>query len=132
MESLELNVPLKLPLRSKKSPYFYLNLNVYRNAHYQVLNKAKQTFEEYIWNQIRQLPKFKWLGLLYTLYPGSSRRHDISNVCCIVDKFFCDALVNAQVIPDDNADVVRKIVYEFGKVDKENPHVNIYIEGELA
>lgn len=127
----ELSVPLKLHLPSKKSPYFYLNLNVYRNAHFFMLDKAKKTFEEQVWNQVKHLPKFKWIGLEYTLFPGSKRRVDISNTCCIVDKFFCDTLVNAGIIEDDNSGIVKKINYRFGKVDKENPHVLIYLEGEL-
>ena len=132
MYSCELSVPLRIPIHTKSSKYFYLNLNVYRNAHYFILDKAKKTFEEYIWNQVKNLPKFKYIGLEYTLYPGSNRRTDISNTCCIVDKFFCDTLVNAKVIEDDNYDIVKKIRYEFGSVDKNNPHVNIYLEGELA
>ena len=131
MYSCTLSVPLKLPLHTKKSPWFYLNLNVYRNAHYFTLDKAKKTFEEYVWNQVKTLPKFKYIGIEYTLFPGSNRKMDISNTCCIVDKFFCDTLVNAQIIEDDNCGIVKKIVYLYGSVDRNNPHVEIYLEGEL-
>ena len=131
MYSCTLSVPLKLPLKSKKSNWFYLNLNVYRNAHFYLLDKAKKTFEEYIWNQVKDLPKFKYIGIEYTLYPGSRHRTDLSNTCCIVDKFFCDTLVHAKIIEDDNYEIVKKIRYEIGSVDKDNPHVTIYLEGEL-
>ena len=82
-------------------------------------------------NQLRDLPKFKYIGIEYILHPGSSHRIDVSNTCCIVDKFFCDALVHAEVIPDDNSDIVRIIRYSIGDICKENPHVEIFIEGEL-
>ena len=131
MTSFIINVPLKLPIKTKKSNWFYLNLNIYRNAHFFMLNKAKQMFEETVWNQVKNLPKFKYIGLEYTLYPGSSHRVDISNTCCIVDKFFCDTLVNAKVIEDDNSNIVRVVRYVFGQIDKKNPHVEIFIEGEL-
>ena len=131
MYSCELSVPLRLPIHTKKSPYFYLNLNVYRNAHYFTLDKAKKTFEEYVWNQVKSIPKLEFIGLEYTLHPGSRKKMDISNTCCIVDKFFCDTLVNAGVIEDDNYNICKKIVYLVGDMDKNNPHVTIYLEGKL-
>lgn len=131
MDSYIINVPLKLPIKTKSSKWFYLNLNVYRNAHYFTLDKAKKMFEETIWNQVKDLPKFKFIGIEYTLHPGSSHRVDISNTCCIVDKFFCDTLVHAGVIPDDNSKIVQKVRYEMGFPNKLNPHVEVFLEGEL-
>lgn len=53
---------------------------------------------------------------------------DVSNVCSVVDKFFCDALVEEGRIPDDNYDHIPEIKYIFGEVDKTNPRVDVEIE----
>ena len=84
-----------------------------------------------IWNQLDSLPKFKNIELTYILYPGSDRKADVANICCIVDKFFCDTLVHKGIIEDDNYNVIKKINYLFGKVDKNNPHVNVTLTGDL-
>ena len=131
MYSCTLSVPLKLPIKSKKSNWFYLNLNVYRNAHYFILDKAKKMFEDLVRPKLIALPKLRYVGIEYTLYPGSRHRTDLSNTCCVVDKFFCDALVNVGVIEDDNYTIVKKVHYEFGQINKDNPHVLFYLEGEL-
>lgn len=129
--SLNIDLPIRVPLQTKKSKYFYLNLNIYRNAHFYILDQAKKTFENMIWNQLDSLPKFKNIELTYILYPGSDRKVDVANICCIVDKFFCDTLVHKGIIEDDNYNVIKKINYLFGKVDKNNPHVNVTLTGDL-
>lgn len=129
--SLNIDLPIRVPLQTKKSKYFYLNLNLYRNAHFYILDQAKKTFENMIWNQLDSLPKFKNIEITYILYPGSDRKVDVANICCIVDKFFCDTLVHKGIIEDDNYNVIKKINYLFGKVDKHNPHINVTLTGEL-
>jgi Holliday junction resolvase RusA-like endonuclease len=68
------------------------------------------------------------LIFIYTLYPESNRRMDVSNVCSVVDKFTCDALTELGIITDDNHKIIPAINYRFGKVDKENPRVELEIE----
>ena len=122
----KLNLPIRVPV-SKKS-YFLINLNVYRNAHYQILNKAKQTFKEMVMNEIKQLPFFNSISLTYVLYPQTHRKQDVANVCSVVDKFFCDALTEAGKLTDDNYDYLKNIHYCFGSVDSSNPRVEVYIQ----
>ena len=129
--SLNIDLPIRVPLQTKKSKYFYLNLNIYRNAHFYTLDQAKKIFENMVWSQLDSLPKFKNIELTYILYPGSNQKLDVANICCIVDKFFCDTLVHKGVIEDDNYNVIKKINYLFGKVDKNNPHVNVTLTGDL-
>jgi hypothetical protein len=64
----------------------------------------------------------------FTVYPDSNRKMDVSNVCSIVDKFACDALVELARLKDDNHKIIPAINYRFGKVDKENPRVELEIE----
>ena len=122
----KLNLPIRVPV-SKKS-YFLINLNVYRNAHYQILNKAKQTFKEMVMNEIKQLPFFNSISLTYVLYPQTHRKQDVANICSVVDKFFCDALTEAGKLTDDNYDYLKNIHYCFGSVDSSNPRVEVYIQ----
>lgn len=120
-----INVPISLQLGSKR---FYLNMNVYRNAHYYILNNAKHLFKELIKDDISKLPIMGAIEVEYCLYPGSKRLCDISNVCCVVDKFFSDALVELGKLEDDNYTCITKITYCFGSIDKENPRVQVTLK----
>ena len=51
------------------------------------------------------------------------------NVCCVVDKFSCDVLVDEGLIKDDNCEVVTKVVYKFGGFDKEQERVEVLVKG---
>jgi hypothetical protein len=88
----------KLPLYKewkKKTTGF--NLNWYRNAHYQVLNKAKQEYapiEQELFTASR-------ITIDYVLYWNSGRRTDLMNWISITDKFFLDWLVAKGMIKDD-------------------------------
>lgn len=122
------SVPLKVQI-SKKG-YFALNLNVYRNAHYMTLNKAKVVFKELITPFLVQIPKLKHCSLEYVLYPKTNRLCDVSNVCSIVDKFFSDAFVESGHLEDDNYTFIKDIKYRFGAVDPKNPRVDVIITTE--
>lgn len=118
--------PLEVPAGNKT---FRLNLNQYRNTHYQLLNKAKISFSNMVFNQVKKLPKFDPpISITYTLYDGCNRQKDLSNICCIVDKFFCDVLVALKKIPDDNRDILVKVEYIYGGIDKKNPHCEVKIK----
>ena len=104
-----------------------LNLNQYRNSHYFVLNRAKMDYKAIMKEQIEQLPEFEQVSIQYTVFLGSQRKTDISNVCSVVDKFFCDALVEFGKLPDDNYNCIKNVKYCFGGIDKLNPRVEIQI-----
>lgn len=122
----KVTLPQKIPI-SKRS-YFSLNLNVYRNAHYQTLNKAKAAFKELVRNEVAKLPFFEHARIRYVLYLPSARRCDISNIGSVTDKFFSDALVELGHLKDDNYEFLPEIEYVFGGIDKDNPRTEAYIE----
>ena len=105
-----------------------LNLNIYRNAHFQVLNDIKRKYKEHIYDQVVVLPEFNKIELEYILYPKTKRLCDISNVLSIHDKFFCDALVELGKLPDDNYLHLQNVTYKFGEIDKQNSRVEIIIK----
>jgi hypothetical protein len=127
---------ISLPLRvlvskkgrkSGKERYFPLNLNHYRNAHFQTLNKAKQAFDDLAKYLIRGIPSLRMVTLEYVLYPGSRQLCDVNNVCSVADKFFSDALVNHKVLEDDNYKFIADTRFKFGHIDKMNPRVEVII-----
>lgn len=116
-----------LSLGKNKKETFSLNLNVYRNAHFYKLNAAKVKFKELVRPMIEQLPQLNCCGILYEVYAPTSREFDINNVCSVVDKFFCDALVELGKLPDDNYKHLTEITSRFGGIDKTNPRVDVTI-----
>lgn len=123
-----IELPYKVMLGKREPKPFYLNLNVYRNAHYHSLNNAKIGFAEIVAPRIAHLPAMDRARISYHLYPGSLRECDVANICCIVDKFFSDVLVTEGKLPDDNYKHLLGTANGFGAVDKSNPRVEAYIE----
>jgi len=121
-----INIPLFVPI-NKSGKKYYLNLNKYRNTHYQTLNKAKVVFKELLWDQIILLPSLNIIELEYKLFTGTKRLCDVSNICSVIDKFFSDALVECGKLEDDNYLFLPKVSYEFGSIDKSNPRVEAHI-----
>lgn len=120
-----LRSPLKVAQSSKKD--FILNLNNYRNAHYQSLSKTKINYKNDMMPQIKKLPNFTKIKITYVLYPKTKRLCDVPNVCAVHDKYFQDALVEGGKIQDDNYLFVPEVTYAFGKVEPDNPRVEIHI-----
>ena len=117
-------------MQTKVKKFIY-NLNVYRNAHFRTLSSVKIKYKAQVHNQIELLPQLHRISLTFILYPKTRRRTDTTNVCCIHDKFFADALVEHGKIPDDDYTHIVKTTYLFGEVDKENPRVEIHIKPEM-
>jgi len=113
--------------KTKADKKYYLNLNSYRNLHYVVNNKLKVMYKELLKEQVSQLPSMSKISLELILWKGSKRKIDRSNVCCIVEKFFCDALVELGKLEDDNDDFIISTKYKTGGVDKNNGRVEIII-----
>ena len=113
-----------------KKGKFILNLNNYRNTHFQKLNKAKVNYKDLVINKINLLSdtKYKEVELEYTYFAKTRRKIDISNPCSIIDKFVCDALTEAGLWEDDNINTIKKVSYIWGGVDKNNPRCELVIK----
>lgn len=134
-----IDLPLHIPCNDQskpvkhragyKPPLFPLNLNQYRNAHFQVLNHAKVNFEILARKLIgkHRVPKLSQVALEYVLYPGTTQICDVNNICSIVDKFFSDSLVKCAVLEDDNYKFITDSRFRFGHIDRENPRVTVII-----
>ena len=131
-KELIISMPLYLVLakqKNEKAKKYYLNLNQYRNWHYLVSNNLKKKYAEVV---IEKLPAnfvfTKPIDLTFTLWKKDKRRGDRANPLSVHEKFFCDALVHAKAIPDDNDNFIQSTHYYTGGIDKENPRVEIKIK----
>lgn len=129
---MKINLPLfvVIPRKTKEDKKVILNMNVYRNLHHMTNNQAKAVFKNELAVDIGQIgylipsPPFRFT---YTLFQQSGRATDVANVLSIVDKFTCDALVDLQIISDDNHKIIQEVVYKYGGVDKKIPRAELEI-----
>lgn len=121
-----IHAPLSVAQSSAKN--FTLNLNGYRNGHYQSLNKAKINYKAVLSEQINKLPFLYRVEIVYTLFTATKRKCDIANVLSVHDKFFCDALVELGKLEDDDYEKIPQVTYRFGGIDRENPRVEIQLK----
>lgn len=118
--------PLRLP--KSRTTFMVLNLNKYRNTHYNQLNKLKVRYKEAMKDQILTLPEMNRIELAYVFYPKDRAHYDVANTCAVHDKFFCDALVEFGKLPDDNFRYIPRVSFHFGYVVPHNPMVMIHIK----
>lgn len=125
-----LPLSVTIPRKTKDDRVWILNLNSYRNTHFQILNKAKELYKENLRSILS--PKMSLVlsppyHFIYSVFPNSNRKFDLANVLPIVQKFTDDALIEFGIIPDDSYKIISKITYKFGGVDKECPRAELEI-----
>ena len=130
MSELTANCPL-VTYPTKTGKPFSLNLNIYRNAHWNQLHKAKLAYTKQFLGLNPHVLDWKIdnpCAISYTLYPKTQRECDISNVLCVVDKFVCDILVEYGILKDDNFKHLPTVTYQFGAIDTDNPRATLRID----
>lgn len=120
-----ITIPVPIYVKVSKKNTFSINLNEYRNAHFHVLNKAKVVFAEMIAPVLATIPAMLTTKLHFKLFFGSNRDVDTANVCSIVEKFFCDAMVSHGILEDDNRRFLVGSTSDFGGVDTKNQRVEV-------
>ena len=129
MKRQTFSVPICVEVGVRKKKNYYLNLNGYRNWQFQLSNQLKKTFKLVVADTIRALqPVTKPCIISYYIYYPTRRAFDVDNIGSVVSKFTHDALVEYDILEDDNYNFLPKIRYEFGGVDKENPRCDVVIE----
>ena len=135
---MKLKLPLyvTIPRKTKADRVLWLNLNVYRNTHYLVLNQAKAEYARLVGAALAGMrpdrmdpPPYRFR---YTIYPATARAFDLANVAPIVQKFTDDALITLGIIPEDNHKIIPAIEYAFGAVDRANPRAELEIDHEFV
>jgi hypothetical protein len=117
---------MKLPRKKSADKRISLNMNWYRNAHHHINNEVKSLYKEEMRKQIQQIVKLVWpVKIKYRYF--LKVKSDVANVHAVVDKFFCDALVELGRIPDDNIQYVVGASYVFAGYDRKYPRCEIEI-----
>lgn len=73
--------------------------------------------------------KFKQPVRIHYVFFEPDRRRDKSNVAAFAVKIIEDALVKLQIIRDDGWKYIENYTQSF-KIDKEHPHIEVYITDE--
>lgn len=130
---IQLVAPLAVEIDTKKRDKWVLNLNKYRNSHYQILNKAKIAYEKVMSEQIlNKVPAITVpLQITYIIIPNSQRLFDIDNVCSVHDKFFRDTLVNLGKIEDDSYQHIPRTIYQAGLPEIKRGRMLITLESAI-
>ncbi len=108
-------IPTYIYLSNNKK--YHLNLNNYRNWHFYLSNRIKKEFKEIVQYDLLGLRFKKKISLDFILIKKSKRKIDRSNVLSIIEKFFCDTMVECGCIPDDNDDYIESTHYYSKKGD---------------
>lgn len=120
-----IDLPTTIRVTEKKT--LALNLNGYRNWHYQHQNLTKVLFEKLVKDKLKGIPKQDKVHLHYVLWGPTNQRRDLMNVIAVVDKYFSDALPKAGILEDDHAEIIVSTSAAFGGVDRKNPRVSVTI-----
>lgn len=126
-KSVTISMPLFLELGVRKKTRYYINLNGYRNWHFQVSNQLKKLYKSYAFPQIHKLKFHKKIKLEFVMWKRDKRHIDRANVLSIHEKFFCDALVETGCIRDDEDEYIEQTIYRTGGINKLNPRIDIII-----
>ena len=98
-----------MPRKTMKDKRRYLNLNNYRNWNYIISNNIKKAYTELMEKKyLRAFKQLKKVKIEYYLYKRNRRHSDLNNIVTVVDKFFQDYLVKANVIEDDTTEFVTE------------------------
>ena len=126
MSKITYNLPLFIETGVKKKRKNYLNLNIYRNMPFHMNNNLKRDMKRIV---AGACPPFNYtcFELEYKLYLPNQMKRDISNVCSVIDKFQCDALVELGYVPDDNYDYLKKVTYLFGGIDRDKSRCEVTV-----
>lgn len=106
-----------------------MNLNTYRNAHYHLLDKEKKLWEQAVMIAVKQqgIRPLERCKVTMEFFFKDKRRHDPDNYACCA-KFILDGMVKAEILTDDNFEVIEQLAVRQGGIDKK-PHIMITIEG---
>lgn len=93
---------IMIPRKTKADRKISLNLNQYRNLHYQVNNEAKNVYTTLMYSTLKDIKFKNKIDMHFYLIRKGNRIVDSSNIYCIVEKFFCDAMKTYGCIKDDS------------------------------
>ena len=127
MRQFVLELPWTEFTNKKKSRRKSLNLNLYRNLHFQELSNQKNHFHDRMVKTLGGIPSLGSVWLHYEIYPNHRGRLDTMNVGSVEDKFFSDSLTELGIIEDDDYTHVVFNSFCFGSVVSGDAFVRVFI-----
>lgn len=130
MEQIKFNTPysLTLPRKTKKDKKISINLNTYRNLHFQINNQCKRLYKELMKDQLEDRTIDTPVEITYQVFKPSRRSLDKMNVVSIASKYFLDAVTEYGCWEDDNDDNVKTEIILPTEIDRDNPRIEITIK----
>ena len=130
MEQIKFNTPysLTLPRKTKKDKKISINLNTYRNLHFQINNQCKRLYKELMREQLEGLTIQTPVEIIYQVFKPSKRSLDKMNVVSIASKYFLDAVTEYGCWEDDNDENVKTEIILPTEIDRDNPRIEITIK----
>ena len=123
-----INIPICLEAGIRKKKNYFLNLNSYNRWHFQEKNQLKKLFKINILKDVRELKPIERCEITFKIYYPTKRLFDLDNIGSVLSKFTHDVLTEAEIIPDDNYQVIKKLTFEFGGIDADNPRAEVTIK----
>lgn len=77
---------------------------------------------------VRELKPIEKCEITFKIFYPTKRLFDLDNVGSVLSKFTHDVLTEAEIIPDDNYQVVSKLTFKFGGIDAINPRAEVEIK----
>jgi len=111
-----------------KDVRYPINLNDYRNWHHSVEGKVKIQYTSDMGNQLEGLKIKTPFEISFQVYKPTRRRLDKGNIIAVTTKYFLDALVVWECIPDDNDDYVKDEHTYPTIYDKNNGRIEIHVK----
>jgi len=122
MRGFTIKVPIHLETGVRKKRKHYLNMNIMRNIPFHLNNSLKREMKRLVLPLIPdeyRTAAFARYTLDYELFIPNRLKRDVANICSVIDKFVCDALVEGGVMVDDNYQHLQHITYRYGGYDED-------------
>lgn len=127
---IKLICPLYITIerKTKADKKVFVNMNTYRNLHFQINNKVKVKYKELLREQLEGIKIKTPVEITYKVYKARNNMLDKMNVVSITSKYLLDAITQLGCWTDDNDDFVKTETIMPTELDRENPRVEVFIK----
>lgn len=127
---IKLICPLYIVLERKTKPdkKIFVNMNTYRNLHFQINNQVKIKYKELLKEQLVGVKIKTPVEITYKVYKARNNNLDKMNVVSITSKYLLDAITELGCWTDDNDDFVKTEIIMPTELDREKPRVEVFIK----
>ena len=127
---IKLICPLYITIERKTKPdkKVFVNMNTYRNLHFQINNNVKVKYKELLREQLEGVKIKTPVEITYKVYKARNTTLDKMNVVSITSKYLLDAITQYGCWTDDNDDFVKTETIMPTELDRKNPRVEVFIK----